>query len=512
MSAVERGSADVDAYDDDVYAPPRVPSCSARARDVPHGPRTSPRRGPVEGRRRGWSTGRAPRDGARDRRRARGGCEAAGSGTRSRRRRRRRRRTLRRRFPRRITRAPSWRGRRSSSPRTSRETTPSARVRARMTMTMTMTATAFVRVPPPMVGDDARVVSATSGGAMVGALREGRRTFDVAASTLVTSTRNAGASATRSSAESASATCSSAGSALPRRVPPRKRFSACRNPENYPDWSPLRNDAWDVLVAAYEDVPAPTVPGSRDPVVCGDGETSASRRVDTPCGRIASAQIRPTRWRRVVFDEPQELNHARRPGARCGAGAWLTVAFSTNHRWALTATPGTGDALRDVASLLHGAASLPRAIVAAREVDDASMSSRSAGRVLPAPALIRVAEPVTLTWHEASTVQLYAEAFDATFADVVKMCSGFAGEGGRVGRRTRTIGRVGRLRPANRLVVRECGGVGVASRGGARDEARGARDPKRRVGGGGARGGSARRRTPSPPRAGITPSNNSTTS
>lgn len=226
-----------------------------------------------------------------------------------------------------------------------------------------------------------------------------------------------GASATRSSAESASATCSSAGSA-----------SARRNPENYPDWSPLRDDAWDVLVAAYEDVPAPTVPGSRDPVVSGDGETSASSSRRHPLWTYRErADPTRTRWRRVVFDEPQELNHARRPGARCGAGAWLTVAFSTNHRWALTATPGTGDALRDVASLLHGARLSRAAYRRAR----ARWTTRRCRRdppdaCLPAPALIRVAEPVTLTWHEASTVQLYAEAFDATFADVVKMCGGFA--------------------------------------------------------------------------------------
>ena len=216
-----------------------------------------------------------------------------------------------------------------------------------------------------------------------------------------------GASATRSSAESA---------------------SARRNPENYPDWSPLRDDAWDVLVAAYEDVPAPTVPGSRDPVVSGDGETSASSSRRHPLWTYRErADPTRTRWRRVVFDEPQELNHARRPGARCGAGAWLTVAFSTNHRWALTATPGTGDALRDVASLLHGARLSRAAYRRAR----ARWTTRRCRRdppdaCVPTPALIRVAEPVTLTWHEASTVQLYAEAFDATFADVVKMCGGFA--------------------------------------------------------------------------------------
>ena len=46
------------------------------------------------------------------------------------------------------------------------------------------------------------------------------------------------------------------------------------------------------------------------------------------------------------------------------------------------------------------------------------------GACLPVPALHRLALPVTLTWHEASVVQLYSEAFDASFADVVRLCSG----------------------------------------------------------------------------------------
>ena len=44
---------------------------------------------------------------------------------------------------------------------------------------------------------------------------------------------------------------------------------------------------------------------------------------------------------------------------------------------------------------------------------------------LPVPPVEFHAVPVTLTWHEASVVQLYAEAFDATFHDVISLCSGF---------------------------------------------------------------------------------------
>mgnify|MGYP003312904486 CR=1 FL=1 len=40
------------------------------------------------------------------------------------------------------------------------------------------------------------------------------------------------------------------------------------------------------------------------------------------------------------------------------------------------------------------------------------------------------AVPVTLTWHEASVVQLYGEAFDATFHDVISLCSGFGDPNG----------------------------------------------------------------------------------
>ena len=192
-----------------------------------------------------------------------------------------------------------------------------------------------------------------------------------------------------------------------------------------------------MIVAAYEDVPTPAAPGSRDVVVppSVERDRDRDRDLDSSSRRHPlwtyreSADPTPTRWRRVVFDEPQELDYARRPGARRGAGAWLTDAFATDHRWALTATPGTGDALRDVASLLHGARLSRAAYRRAR----ARWTTRRCRRdppdaCLPSPASIRVAEPVTLTWHEASTVQLYAEAFDATFADVVKMCSGFARE------------------------------------------------------------------------------------
>jgi hypothetical protein len=47
------------------------------------------------------------------------------------------------------------------------------------------------------------------------------------------------------------------------------------------------------------------------------------------------------------------------------------------------------------------------------------------GLCLPVPALHRHNVPVTLSWYEASVVQLYSEAFDASFDDVIRLCSGF---------------------------------------------------------------------------------------
>ena len=46
------------------------------------------------------------------------------------------------------------------------------------------------------------------------------------------------------------------------------------------------------------------------------------------------------------------------------------------------------------------------------------------GACLPVPPVEYHAVPVTLTWHEASVVQLYSEAFDATFHDVISLCGG----------------------------------------------------------------------------------------
>ena len=47
------------------------------------------------------------------------------------------------------------------------------------------------------------------------------------------------------------------------------------------------------------------------------------------------------------------------------------------------------------------------------------------GACLPVPPLHRLAVSVTLSWYEASVVQLYSEAFDASFSDVIRLCSGF---------------------------------------------------------------------------------------
>ena len=41
---------------------------------------------------------------------------------------------------------------------------------------------------------------------------------------------------------------------------------------------------------------------------------------------------------------------------------------------------------------------------------------------MPVPPVEYHAVPVTLTWHEASVVHLYSEAFAATFHDVISLC------------------------------------------------------------------------------------------
>ena len=64
------------------------------------------------------------------------------------------------------------------------------------------------------------------------------------------------------------------------------------------------------------------------------------------------------RWRRLIVDEPQELDFTWRLNRYSGNGAWLTMALNAKHRWALTATPYvTGDGARDVASLTFGTVS-----------------------------------------------------------------------------------------------------------------------------------------------------------
>ena len=46
---------------------------------------------------------------------------------------------------------------------------------------------------------------------------------------------------------------------------------------------------------------------------------------------------------------------------------------------------------------------------------------------LPRAPLSAACVPVTLSWREAAAVQLYAEAPDATFGDVVRLCGGWRG-------------------------------------------------------------------------------------
>ena len=222
--------------------------------------------------------------------------------------------------------------------------------------------------------------------------------------------------------------------------------------ESHPDHSPISSlGDWDVIVASYDDVPAFTTPitgagGSRRDVIdrtrtsavdettrpphplwddADDGSPDGAGR-----GEEGHAQRRRgTRWHRVFFDEPQDLDYTfGRPGTPCGGGAWLMTRLHATHRWGLSATPGGGDALRRVASLLFGQplSRLTFRRVRARWVAKCCRRDPP-GMCLPVPSLTRVAVPITLSWYEASVVQLYSEAFDSSFDVVVRLCSGLAG-------------------------------------------------------------------------------------
>jgi hypothetical protein len=123
---------------------------------------------------------------------------------------------------------------------------------------------------------------------------------------------------------------------------------------------------WDVIVASYDDVPTFTVTGGggsstssaagahlRHPLWdyhrAGEGEVEQKEGE-----KREEEEERGVRWHRVFFDEPQDLDFTWKVGAECGAGVWLTTRLRATHRWGLTATPGGGDKLQHIASLLFG--------------------------------------------------------------------------------------------------------------------------------------------------------------
>jgi len=128
---------------------------------------------------------------------------------------------------------------------------------------------------------------------------------------------------------------------------------------------------WDVIVCAHEDVPEVYVRGSTsgsNPGPSG-GKTRTHPLWDydfvgpvTKDGDEAAEnkQVKNgIRWRRLIVDEPQELDFTWRLNRYSGNGAWLTAVLNAKHRWALTATPYvTGDGARDVASLTFGTVSV----------------------------------------------------------------------------------------------------------------------------------------------------------
>ena len=312
------------------------------------------------------------------------------------------------------------------------------------------------------------------------------------------------ASATRSSAESASATRSSA-EALPRRVRPRKRFrDAFVRGKRFRASEPGELSR---LVASSRRRVGRARRGVRGrpradrPRLARPGRLRRRRNVrvlvaSTPPVDVSRARgsdpdaMAPGGVRRASGIEPRASSRgAVRRGRVVDGGVFDEASMGSD------GDAGDGRRAEGRGVVTSRRASLPRGVSSrAREVDDASMSSRSAGRVCTDAGVdsrrgARDAD-VARSVHRAVIRRSVRRHVRGRRQDVrrIRRAEGrfFFGRGGlgRFGR-----GGLGRLRPANRLVVRECGGVGVASRGGARDEARGARDPKRRVGGGGARDG-----------------------
>ena len=127
---------------------------------------------------------------------------------------------------------------------------------------------------------------------------------------------------------------------------------------------------WDVIVCAHEDVPEEYVRGSTsesNPGPAG-GKTRTHPLWDyefvgpvTKDGDEEAENPRSIkngiRWRRLIVDEPQELDFTWRLNRYAGNGAWLTMVLNAKHRWAAdryAVRNGRRRQRRGVPNLWHG--------------------------------------------------------------------------------------------------------------------------------------------------------------
>ena len=205
------------------------------------------------------------------------------------------------------------------------------------------------------------------------------------------------------------------------------------DPDALPDWSPLRGgvDAWDVLVVAHEDLPS-RASELREQTEAKEADAPPFHPLWNDPTEIPNPSS--IEWTRLIADEPQELRFDWRPAAaERGAGAWLVENLRATHRWALSATPGCSDVeKRDVLSLTFGRRVSRLEFRRVRARWFAKRTRRDPpDQCLPRVPLETACVPVTLSWREAAAVRLYAEALDATFGDVVRLCGGWRGDGAR---------------------------------------------------------------------------------
>lgn len=210
-------------------------------------------------------------------------------------------------------------------------------------------------------------------------------------------------------------------------------FNSGLNPDALPDWSPLTGgvEEWDVLVVAHEDLPRGFMESNKT-------QNQIENQNYHPSWNDLATIKNPTsiKWHRLVIDEPQELKFDwGGTSLEQGNGAWLVENISATHRWALSATPGTSDQTRrDLLSLLFGRRLTRDEFRKVRTRWTSKRSKRDPPDMcLPTVDLTNKSVPVTLSWREASVVQLYTEALDSTFGEIVRYCGGwssFSNDGG----------------------------------------------------------------------------------